>query len=134
MKTRALLLMTTVCLSGCIGYDAWTPLQEKPYTYLKGGDQLGRDTLQNRSLVAARLFPVKGMDSHDLLTILGQPQSIKIVEREVAEDWFFIYYKNHVAYTPRFIPPTKQKLSDNKEGSFLVRIYNGKVLDVVNID
>ncbi len=116
--------------SGCVGYDIPQPFQAKPYTYIKGGDQLGRDTLENRVLVARRVFPLKGRESNEVLTILGQPQRIDVVERNTSEDWYFIYDKNHVAYAPSFT----KKILEEKPGTFLVRLYHDKVIDVVNLD
>lgn len=113
---------------GCVGFDVPQPLQNKPYTYFKGGDQLGRDTLENRAIVAMRKFPLKGRSSNEVLTILGQPQQIQVVERNISEDWYFVYYKNHIAYVP------KVPLQEDKPGSFIVRLYHDKVIDVVNVD
>lgn len=131
MKTKlGILIFAAALAGGCVGFDLPQPLQSKPYTYVKGGDQLGRDTLENRVLVASRLFPLQGRDSNEVLTILGQPQQIQVVERNISEDWYFIYYKNHVAYVPKQV----RKIYDQKPGSFLVRFYHDKVIDVVNVD
>ena len=131
MDKKPLLILTAVVLAGgCVGFDLPQPLQNKPYTYLKGGDQLGRDTLENRVLVANHLFPLKDRDSNEVLTILGQPQQVNIVERNVSEDWYFVYYKKHVAYVTDAI----EKISHPESGTFLVRIYHDRVIDVVNID
>lgn len=130
MKAQLTALLSTFLLAGCVGYDIPQPLSAKPYTYIKGGDQLGRDTLQNRALVAKLKFPLKGREGNEVLSILGQPQEVHVVERNVAEDWYFIYYKDYAAYFPK-IPKVLD--ADNK-GSFLVRLYHDKVIDVVNLD
>ncbi len=93
----------------------------KPYTYLKGGDQIGRDQLANRWLIANKSYPIKGKDKNEIITLLGQPQQVQVVEHRISEDWYFLYYKNY---------KTKP---ETDEGSFLVRFYNDKVIDVVNL-
>lgn len=141
----ALLLAMAAGFNGCVGIDFPQPFQHKPYTYVVGGDQLGRDTIQNRSLVATHAFPVKGLHQNEVLSILGQPQQIKVVEREIAEDWYFIYYKDYVVYVPKtlykvrdktvpYTPKGVQKVIEKREGTFLVRFYHDKVIDVVNIN
>ena len=140
-----LLLAFAALCNGCIGVDFPQPFQHKPYTYIAGGDQLGRDTIQNRSLVATHAFPVKGLHPNEVLTILGQPQQIQVTERNVAEDWYFIYYKDYVAYVPKtlykardytaaYSPKSVQKVIEKREGTFLVRFYHDKVIDVVNVE
>ncbi len=37
---------------GCVGVGIPQPFSRKPYTLFRGGDQLGRDQLANRWLVA----------------------------------------------------------------------------------
>ncbi len=132
MNKRLLILLSACALgsSGCTGLDLPQPFQTKPYTYISGGDQLGRDTLENRVLVAGKKFPIKNRDTNEVLSILGQPQNIQIVEREVAEDWYYVYYKNYVAYVPKKIA----NLRDRQEGTFIVRFYHDRVIDVVAID
>lgn len=147
MKTKKIVLLLVIAsaCAGCTGIDVPQPFQSKPYTYISGGDQLGRDTIQNRSLVANHLFPVKGLEENEVLTILGQPQQIQITERNVAEDWYYIYYKDYVAYVPKALYKAKeraaayssksvQKVMERKEGTFLVRFYHDKVIDVVNVE
>lgn len=128
MKKATLLLTSSIILSGCIGWNIPQPFQGKPYTYFAGGDQIGRDTLENRILAANSLFPLKGLHPNEVLTYLGQPQQIHVIEREIAEDWYYVYYKKYAAYMPRKI---QNKIAREK-GTFIVRIYQDKVLDVVN--
>lgn len=106
---------------GCIGIGMPQPLQRKPYTLLRGGDQIGRDQLANRTLVADLKVPIKGLNSNEVLSILGQPQQIKVTEKNVSEDWYFSYYKRYKTF-----PKTPQ-------GSFLVRFYHNKVIQVAKI-
>ena len=105
--------------AGCIGWNVPNPFQSKPYTYVRGGEQFGRDQLANRYLVGEKLIPIKGKDSRDVLSLLGQPQEVQIVERNVSEDWLYVYYKRYKTW-----PKTD-------EGTFIVRIYNEQVLDVI---
>lgn len=93
----------------------------KPYTLLKSGDQLGRDQLANRWLIAQKTISIKGKDKNEITTLLGQPQQVQIVEHRISEDWYFIYYKQY------------KTMPETEEGSFLIRFYNDKVLDVVNL-
>lgn len=88
---------------------------------LRGGDQVGRDQLANRYLAANRLLALKGLDGNEILTLLGQPQTIEVKEREVSEDWYFTYYKRYKTW-----PKTD-------EGQFLIRIYHNKVIDVITL-
>ena len=147
MKLQKLIFLLSFSAigSGCIGFDMPQPFQHKPYTYIVGGDQLGRDTIENRSLVARHIFPVKGLPQNDVLTILGQPQQIQITERDVAEDWYFIYYKDYQAYVPNqlyrardyaasYSPKSVKKIIERREGTFLVRFYHDQVIDVVNVE
>ena len=115
-------------MTGCIGFNVPQPLQSKPYTLFSKGDQLGRDQLANRNLVAKSKVILKGRGSNDVLTLLGQPQQIQIRERGVSEDWYFVYYKWYVPYNPS----NKVDFPD-QEGEFIVRIYRDKVLDVVKV-
>ncbi len=131
MKTKSILLLIVLAsMAGCTGWNFPQPLQHKPYTYLMGGAQLGRDQLENRSLAANSKFPMKGRDANEVLTILGQPQNVEVVERDTAENWYFVYYKNYVSYVSENI---KQKY-DRNEGTFVVRFYHDRVIDVVKID
>ena len=107
--------------TGCIGFNVPQPFSNKPYTYFKGGAQFGRDQLANRFLVAEKLVPIKGMEGNEILTILGQPQDVQILEKNVSEDWYFSYYKRYKTW-----PNTDQ-------GKFLVRLYHNKVIDVSKI-
>ena len=120
MMTR-LVLLSLLLFTGCIGIGLPQPLQGKPYTMLRGGDQIGRDQLANRLLVAQKLFPLGGMNGNEVLSILGQPQEIRTTTRNVSEDWYFAYYKNY-----KTMPKTDQ-------GLFLVRFYQDKVIDVVKV-
>lgn len=117
-----IVLCTGLLFNGCVGYNPPHFLQMKPYTLLKGGDQLGRDQLANRWLVAQKLVPMKDKDSREVITLLGQPQQVEVVQHQVSEDWYFIYYKNYKT----------KPLTD--EGSFLVRFYNDKVIDVIKLN
>ncbi len=107
--------------TGCIGLNFPDPTQMMPYTMIDGGAQLGRDQLANRSIVANHFPLIKGMHQNSVLTVLGQPQTIDIIERDVSEDWYFTYYKRY-----KTAPQTD-------EGTLLVRLYNQKVIDVVNL-
>ena len=104
--------------SGCIGVNLIQPTQMKPWTLLKG-DQLGRDQLANRMLVADFKVPLKGLDTHQVLTVLGQPQEINVIQRDVSEDWYFVYYRRY------------KTQPETPEGRFAVRFYHDKVIDVV---
>ncbi len=86
---------------------------------LNGGAQIGRDQLANRSLAANHIVRLDGLSGNEVLSILGQPQSVQIVEPQVSEDWHFIYYKRYKT-APR-----------TGEGAFIVRFYQSKVIDVV---
>ena len=114
---------------GCIGWNVPQPIQSKPYTYFKGGDQLGRDTMTNRRLVAQFKVPLGGRGGNEVLSILGQPQDIRIRARDVSEDWYYVYYKNYIPYTPQNPLDT-----DPGKGVFLVRFYHEKVIDVVKVE
>ena len=112
--------LSIFCLSGCIGFDVPQPFQHKPYTLINGGDQLGRDQLANRYLVANKLLPlVKGMDTNEILTWLGQPQTIQVTERHTSEDWYFVHYRRY------------KTMPETPEGLFIVRFFEDKVIDVV---
>ena len=133
--SSAFLLATTMAMAvsgiGCVGWNVWQPIQGKPYTYFSRGDQFGRDQVANRTLAAyATKLILKGKDSRDVLTLLGQPQEIEIVERHVSEDWYFLYYKTYVAYNPANKIPYPGK---DSQGEFVVRIENDKVVDVVRL-
>jgi len=102
-------------LTGCVGYNFPPNIWEnKPFTLINTGDQLGRDQMANRFLVAQHLIPMSGRNSNEVLTILGQPQEIQIIERDISEDWYYIYHR------PKSI---KQPFSTGKD-AFLVRFYH----------
>ena len=126
----AILLFLALSGTGCVGWNLWSPIQSKPYSYLKGG-QFGRDQIANRTLVGyTKNMILKGRDASDVLTLLGQPQQIKIIKRNVSEDWYFIYYKTYVAYNPANKIPYPGKGS---QGEFVVRLEDNKVTDVVKL-
>lgn len=108
-----------LCFSGCVGWNPGELMDGKPVSYVRGGDQFGRDQLANRWLVAEKKIPLKGRHANEVMTLLGQPQDIQVRQHRISEDWFFTYYK---AYKTR--PKTEL-------GSFLVRIYHDHVVDVV---
>ena len=115
---NVLWLLMLLLQAGCIGYGIPQFLQMKPYTMLRGGDQIGRDQLANRALVALHVVPIRGLDQNEVLSILGQPQQIQVNERGVSEDWVFVYYKRYKTW-----PKTDR-------GTFLVRFYHNEVMDV----
>ena len=121
LKGIFFLFFFAAALQGCIGFGMPQPFQHKPYTLLKGGDQFGRDQLANRLLVAEAMLPITGMNGNEVLSILGQPQTINVTERSISEDWYFVYYRLYKMW-----PKTP-------EGSFLVRFYHGKVIDVLKV-
>lgn len=114
------ILITAFLLSGCVGYE-FPPniFARKPFTLLGGSEQVGRDQLANRLLVSKKLFPLEGKYSNEVLTYLGQPQQIDVIQTGISEDWLFVYYKG------------LQNRIDSKQDSFLVRFYQDKVIDVV---
>ena len=115
-------------LSGCIGFNFPQPYENKPFTFIKGGDQLGRDQLTNRYLVASKKVKVTGWDKNDVLSLLGQPQQIQIRERNVSEDWYFVYYKKYISYNPA------NKISfPDEEGEFVLHVYQDKVISTTNL-
>lgn len=120
-KQTLLLALVTVSAAGCVGFDLPHFFQEKPWTLLQGGDQLGRDQLANRYLVSQKIFPMNGLDANQVLTILGEPSEIDVVEHDVSEDWYYIYYKRYKTWP------------ETPKGTFLVRFYQNKVIDVVNL-
>ena len=97
----------------------------KPYSFFKGGSQFGRDQLANRYLVASRKVKVEGRNSNDLLTLLGQPQEIEVTERNVSENWHFIYYKKYIPYNP-----SNAIKFPAEEGKFTVEFKDDKVVKV----
>ncbi len=117
------LLVCALFLSGCIGIDipprvfAW-----KPFSLLRGSEQVGRDQIANRFLVAKKVLRLDGFYSNEVLTLIGQPQKIRTIETGISEDWLYNYFK---------INP-KDRM-DASEGTFCVRVYKDKVLDVVPI-
>lgn len=116
------------CSVGCTGWNIPQPFQHKPWTYLKG-DQFGRDQIANRTLVAnTKKLILNGKTSNEVLTILGQPQQIQVIESNVSQDWYFIYYKKYAAYVEKVPYPGKYT-----EGEFVVRFNNDKVTDVVTL-
>ena len=119
----SLLLLGWTAL-GCVGIGIPQPFSSKPYTLLSGGDQLGRDQLANRWLVAESPAKklIEGKHSNEVLTILGQPQKVDVVERNTSEDWYYVYYKN---YKTR---PVTDK------GLFIVRLYDNHVLDSQKVE
>ncbi len=121
MKYKALLLLSLVAFAGCTGYGIPSLSQTKPYSYFSGGDQFGRDQLANRWLVAEKKIPIKGKDTNEITTLLGQPQQVQILEHKISEDWYFLYYKDY---------KTRPK---TPEGSFIVRFYQDQVIDVVKL-
>lgn len=116
---KNLWILIPLLLTGCIGWNPAEVLDGKPFSYVRGGDQFGRDQLANRWLVAEKKISIKGRESNDVITLLGQPQEIRTRQHKISEDWFFVYYK---AYKTR--PRTEQ-------GSFVVRMYHDQVMDVV---
>ena len=116
-------------MSGCVGFNIPQPIQSKPYTLFSKGDQFGRDQLANRLMVANGKALVKGVSGNDLLSLLGQPQQIQVLERNISEDWYFVYYKKYIPYNP----VNKMNFPD-EEGEFVVRIYRDKVIDLVKLD
>ena len=70
-----------------------------------------------------------GKNTNEVLTLLGQPQQIQVIERNVSQDWYFIYYKLYAAYMEKLPYPGKYT-----EGYFVVRFNNDKVTDVVNLN
>lgn len=121
MKQWALSLSAAVLWTGCVGYDipprvfSW-----KPFTLLRGSEQVARDQITNRYLVAKETLSLKGLYSNEVLTLIGQPQQIRPYVKNFSEDWLYTYFKIH----------PKDRL-DADQGQFLVRIYEGKVIDVV---
>lgn len=108
--------------TGCIGIGAPHPFQARPWTLLSEGDQLGRDQMANRWLVATARVPLKGLDGNSVLTILGQPQQVEVQQRDISEDWYFIYHKNY-----------KVPLQ-TKEGLFMLRLHENRVVDTVRVN
>ena len=121
-KILLVLLFPTIAVThfACIGYDIPPHLlKEKPYTLLKGSEQIGRDQLMNRFLVVKGILLLKDAESNQILSILGQPQDIETYKQEGAEDWLYVYYKSYTGKTK------------GEPGKFMVRFYQGKVIDVV---
>ncbi len=127
MRKRILILIgAAILLNGCTGWTLPQPFSNKPYTYLHTGEPFGRDQLTNRLLVANKLLPLmKGKDSNEVLTLLGQPQQIKTVQRNISEDWYFTYYKTHIPYNPA------DSILPDKRGEFVIRFENDQVIDVI---
>lgn len=107
-------------LGGCTGIT-FPPhiFKGRPYTLLAHDGEIGRDQLMNRLLVAKDKVKITGLEPNQVLSVLGQPQEIQVVEREVSEDWVYVYYKK---YTPK---------AYSDEGLFMVRMYHDRVIDVV---
>lgn len=112
--------LAVLYLTGCIGWNIPQPFSHKPYTLLKG-EQLGRDQLANRLLVADLKAPIRGFDKNQILSLLGQPQNIQVLERDLSEDWHFVYYRRYKTF------PSTPK------GRFVIRFYRGKVRDVAKV-
>jgi len=104
--------------TGCIGFHLPEFMKMPPLNLLRGGGQLGRDQLANRFLIAQYSRPIKGLESNQILSYLGQPQEIEVREKDVSEDWYFIYYKKYKT-RPR-----------TDKGIFIVHMYHNKVIDV----
>ncbi len=133
VKTIAVFCFFALLASGCTGWNLWDFTQHKPYTYLKG-DQFGRDQLANRTLVAyTKKITLTGKDSNEVLTLLGQPQNIHTIQRGFSEDWYFVYYKTHVAYNPVDKLPVPYP-GKNSQGEYVVRFENDKVVDVISLN
>ncbi len=120
--------LTSLLIAGCTGWNIPQPIQSKPWTYLKG-EQFGRDQIANRTLIAyTKKLTIKGRDTNEVITLLGQPQQIQVIERNVSQDWYFIYYKTYAAYVEKAPYPGK-----DAQGEFVVRFTNDKVTDVVTL-
>jgi hypothetical protein len=135
MKSKLFYILFFIFLCGCTGFGVPQPLSGKPWTYLAGGDQIGRDQLANRLMVADLKLPVKDRNKNEILSLLGQPQNILMRERNISEDWYYIYYKKHIPYNPKEKVPFKDKvfLDNPDKGEVVVRFYNDQVIDVVKI-
>jgi hypothetical protein len=108
-----------ICHAACIGVGVPSLVQKPPISLIRGGDQIGRDVLANRMLVATKAFPITDMHKNEVITILGEPSYIRVTERNVSEDWHYTYYKRYKTW-----PKTEKDV-------FLIRFYNDKVIDVV---
>ena len=86
---------------------------------LRHDGEIGRDQLMNRLLVAKNALQITGLEPNQVLSILGQPQDIQVVDRNISEDWIYVYYKK---YTPR---------EYSNESQFMVRLYRDHVIDVI---
>ena len=113
-------VLLIAAFAGCIGFNPDEIFDKKPYTYVSGGAQIGRDQLANRWLVAQKKLPMKGKNQNEVLTYLGQPQNVQIVEHHISEDWLYIYYKRY------------KTAPETPKGSFLIRFYNDEVIDIVS--
>ena len=123
-RTFALVAILVLTLSGCVGFD-FPPrfFANKPFTLFRGSEQIGRDQITNRFLIAKKVVRIEGFYSNEVLSIIGQPQKIRTLESGISEDWIYRYFK---------VNP-KDRM-DAEQGSFCVRMYKDKVLDVVAID
>lgn len=74
----------------------------------------------NRLIVATKAYPMRGKFSNEVLSLLGQPQQIQVIENGISEDWLYVYYKAQL----------KERV-DAEQGNFLVRFYHNKVIDIV---
>ena len=121
MRSKTFYLLLLVILTGCVGYN-FPPniFAGKPYTLLRGSEQIGRDQLTNRLLIGKNAFSIRGKLSNDVLSLLGQPQEIHVVQTGVSEDWLYIYLKGI------------SKRASGEKAAFLVRFYQDKVIDVVH--
>jgi len=121
LKMGFLLLVCAVS-TGCVGIGLPHIFQHKPYTLLTRGEKFGRDHLANRYLVASKLIAIEGWEANEVLNILGEPQEIDIQQRNISEDWYFVYYKKYKTW-----PKTNQ-------GVMLVRFYHDEVIDVIKMN
>ncbi len=127
-----LLFCFVLFLSGCAGIGIWQPLQEKPYTFFKGGDQFGRDQMTNRRIIANGKLFLKGKSANEVLSLLGQPQEIRTIEQNVSQDWYFVYYKGYLPYVDKITERTiEPRLA---AGAFIVKIHRDRVSDVVKLN
>ena len=120
-KSIYTLLFISILFTGCVGYD-FPPrvFNWKPFRLIRTSEQIGRDQITNRFIVATKAYPMHGKFSNEVLSFLGQPQQIQVIENGISEDWLYIYYK-----------PSLQERVDEKQGNFLVRFYHDKVIDIV---
>ena len=129
MKRLALFLISIMFLtSGCVGFNFPNVFGWKPFSYLNKGTQFGRDQLANRHMIANSILSLKGKDPNEVLSLLGQPQEINVTEREVSQDWYFVYYKGYKAYLSRHNDP-----ASFDRGEFVIRFYHDRVIDTIKL-